>query len=299
MDATPLFSVVIPAYNHERCISDTIHSVLAQTEQDFEIIVVDDGSTDATREKIMNIQDRRLLYFYQANSGLPACSRNKGMSLSRGRYIALLDADDIWYKDKLAKCKEALETHTDIALVCHNEAIRIDNRIVRHSSYGHYAGDMYKGLLFKGNCLSPSAVVIRREVFFDMGYRFSERKELFTVEDYEFWLRISKGFKFYFLPDVLGEYNLSTSNTISANIERNANNMLALLEEHFRGFDSHVFGFMMARRRACVYCGAGRALQQSGRFKESRRWYAGSIRQYPLYLKGWAGLILSFMRIRR
>ncbi|MDD5136888.1 MAG: glycosyltransferase, partial [Candidatus Omnitrophica bacterium] len=207
--SNPDISVIIVAYNHARYLGQAIRSVLDQTFDDLEVIVFDDGSRDNTKEVVSSFHDKRIKYYHQENSGLPANGRNSGMKLAAGKYIALMDGDDFWYKEKLERCKEALDSMRDVDLVCHNEAIMYEEKILRYTSYGPYQDDMYSRLLFKGNCLHTSAVVIRRKVFFDDNVRFCEDRDLFAVEDYEYWLRLSKRYKFYFLPDVLGCYRVT------------------------------------------------------------------------------------------
>ena len=96
-----------------------------------------------------------------------------------------------------------LDEMKDVHLICHNEAVLYNGKILRNTSYGPYEEDMYSRLLFKGNCLHSSAVMMRREVFFDDNYRFCEDKDLFAIEDYEYWLRLSKKYRFYFLEEIL------------------------------------------------------------------------------------------------
>ena len=104
-----MISVVMPAYNRENIIKEAIDSVLGQTYEDIELIVVDDGSTDKTSKVVREIEDPRLKYFYQENAG--ACAaRNKGVELSQGELVAFHDSDDIWHQDKLEKQIKAMET---------------------------------------------------------------------------------------------------------------------------------------------------------------------------------------------
>ena len=99
---TPLVSVVIPTYNSARYLSETLASVLSQTYTNFEIIVVDDGSMDNTREVVAGLKSPKVKYFWQSNSGGPSHPRNRGIELAQGHYIALFDSDDIMLPAKLA-----------------------------------------------------------------------------------------------------------------------------------------------------------------------------------------------------
>lgn len=296
----PKISVVIAAYNHGKYIDKAIRSVLDQTFGDFEIIVLDDGSTDNTREVVASFSDKRIRYYYQANSGLPACGRNKGMSLSTGAYISLLDGDDFWYREKLLKSKQALDDMPEIGLVCHNEAIVHNDKILRQTSYGPYKDDMYEQLLFGGNCLHSSAVTLRREIFFKDGFKFSEDKRLFTIEDYEYWMRLSKKYSFYFLPDVLGCYRVTETGAFLSSGGTNSINTLRLLDEHFKEMNDKEGKKqnITKRRRSSVMCAAGRMHQHSRQFEESRKWYAAALKENPYNYKALFGLMTSSLGIK-
>ncbi|HGG59096.1 MAG TPA: glycosyltransferase family 2 protein, partial [Gammaproteobacteria bacterium] len=110
MPDTPFFSVIIPSYNHAHYVCEAIDSVLDQTFSDFEIIVVDDGSTDHTRQAIQGYEHPAIHYIYQDNKGLPG-ARNTGIRHARGRWIALLDADDLWHRERLAHIAEHIRRH--------------------------------------------------------------------------------------------------------------------------------------------------------------------------------------------
>ena len=109
----PLFSVVIPLYNKENYISETINSVLKQSVQDFELIVINDGSTDKSLDIVKSFNDFRISLIDQKNIGLSA-TRNKGIKLAKGRIVALLDADDLWQPNFLKEIKSFHEAHPDI-----------------------------------------------------------------------------------------------------------------------------------------------------------------------------------------
>ena len=113
----PVVSAIIPTYNFGRFLGEAIQSVLDQTFTDFELIVVDDGSTDDTREVVGSFNDSRIRYIYQENRGLPA-ARNTGIKASRGEYIAFLDSDDIWLTQNLELKVKSLDSHPDAGLVC-------------------------------------------------------------------------------------------------------------------------------------------------------------------------------------
>ncbi|MBP7055799.1 MAG: glycosyltransferase [Candidatus Omnitrophica bacterium] len=297
---TPKISIVIAAYNHGRYIDQTIKSVLAQTFRDFEVIVIDDGSKDDTRNIVNAIKDERIRYVYQENSGLPACARNKGMSMARGEYISLLDGDDYWHKEKLFRSKVILDNDETVGLVCHNEHVLYNDKILRTTSYGPYVDDMYLKLLLVGNCLHTSAITMRRNIFFEDACRFCEDKALFTIEDYEYWLRLSRKYRFHFIPDVLGYYRVTETGAFLSAGGSNAINMLRLLDSNFgqiKDPDNHTRS-MMNKRRSSVMCAAGRACHHKGDFKHAMKWYVEAFKENRLNYKAYIGLAAAIFRLR-
>ncbi len=292
------FSVIIVTWNQGKFVKDAIESVLKQSFQDFEIIVIDDGSTDDTKDKVLSFTDKRINYVYQGHSGLPAYCRNRGVSLSRGKLIAFFDADDLWYGEKLKSCLRMFDEHPDVSLVCHNVAITKDGKVLRISNYGPYVEGMYENLLFNGNCLTPSAVVIKREVFFQDGMWFSETRDLFSVEDYDFWLRLSKRFKFYFLKETLGEHRLVITSTVANNIERHMSNLLNLLEENFKGIidKDNKTKLLIKKRISSVLAAKGRLYHDRRKFSKSLENYIKALKVYPLNYKIYFYIFLSLLR---
>lgn len=183
----PVFniSVVIPTYNRAIAIERAINSVLAQSHRPDEIIVVDDGSSDNTRQTIEKKYSGQVRYVYQPNLGV-SCARNTGIKQSKGDWIALLDSDDEWKPEKLELQLDALAKEPDYDF-CHTNEIWIRNgkrvnAMTKHEKNG--------GFIFE-KCLplcviSPSSALIKKTVFDDIGF-FDE--ELPACEDYDLWLR--------------------------------------------------------------------------------------------------------------
>lgn len=189
----PLVSVVIPTYNRARLVCEAVETVLAQTYRNFEIIVVDDGSTDETEEALGRYEGR-IKYFYQENRGLSA-ARNTGIRNSTGCYIALLDSDDLWRQDKLALQVDYLNKHddcglvyTDMELLIAREGVLIE---VPTTPLVLPTGYIYPQVFLR-NEIFPSTVLVRKECLEDVGL-FDESLRHF--EDYELWLRIARRYK--------------------------------------------------------------------------------------------------------
>ena len=110
----PFFSVVIPTFNRSPVLKRAIESVLAQSFLDYEILVMDDGSTDDTQAVVESFHDQRICYYWAENSGGPATPRNRGIDAARADWICFLDADDLWYPDKLERVAEEIKRNPDI-----------------------------------------------------------------------------------------------------------------------------------------------------------------------------------------
>lgn len=188
MPATPskTVSVIIPTYNRAWALKEAIDSVLAQDYTNFELIVVDDGSTDDTPSLLAAYGDR-ITAIRQSNQGVSA-ARNRGMDVSSGELIAFLDSDDRWLPQKLS-CQADWFSHHPNALICQTEEIWIRNgrRVNPKNRHKKPAGDIFEKSLHL--CLvSPSAVMIKRGLFNRVG-NFDESMP--ACEDYDLWLRIA------------------------------------------------------------------------------------------------------------
>ena len=188
-------SVIIPTYNREKFISECVQSVLAQTLPAREIIIVDDGSTDATYNILRDLgfnslstKKTVLRYFFQQNRGVSS-ARNLGIKEARSEYIALLDSDDLWLKSKLDRQVSAFQNDTQSSRLCHTDEIWIRNgvRVNQHKKHKKHGGNVFQSCL-KLCCISPSSTMMHRSVFEDFGF-FDE--DLPACEDYDFWLRYS------------------------------------------------------------------------------------------------------------
>jgi glycosyltransferase involved in cell wall biosynthesis len=229
----PRFSIVIPTYNRASQLKATLDSVLAQTFTDFEVLVLDDGSTDGTSDLVKSFDDYRIRYEWAPNSGGPATPRNRGIDGARADWICFLDADDRWYKDKLEKLAEILETTPGLDLICHNEIMSVlATGRKTYSNYGPFAPNFYEVMLRWGNRVSTSATSVRREFLFSHGLRFNQSSDYVIVEDYDMWLRIAfHGGVFHFMSDYCGEYVIADTN-ISSNMQRAEHNQSVLLRNH-------------------------------------------------------------------
>ena len=203
----PLISVIVPARNGEATIRDTIDSVLRQTLQDFEVLVIDDGSTDRTLDVVNGIHDERLRVKSFANGGL-AVARNRGIEHSRGEFLSFIDADDLWTPEKLEAQLEVLRSRPEAGLA-YSWTVFIDDEggYLFAKEPQHFEGDVYADLLRECFIASGSNVLIRRECVESVG-PFHGRFR--AVEDWEYWLRVAQRWPFAVVRRYQILYRLST-----------------------------------------------------------------------------------------
>jgi len=277
----------------------TLNSVRNQTFDDYEIVIVNDGSQDDTLEvvKAYFIDFPWLNYkiINQENRGIGG-ARNRGIKEARGEFVAFLDADDSWFKEKLGRVKEFIDQNTNVDFVCHNENWVENGRVDKGVIYGPYR--TYKELLFKGNCISTSATVVKRSKLLESGL-FSENIDFNGAEDYELWLRLSKICKIKYLNETLGEYHIHGESETS-NIEIHNRNWINVLEYHFDLWPNKTiyYKFMMRIERANVIRCGGRMFLRAGKFALAKTYLFRSLLLYPFSLKAWVLLSACMIRIK-
>ena len=193
----PKISVVIAAYNAEATILETLQSLRQQTFTDFEIIVINDGSSDRTLDVLGSIDDQRLKIFSDQNVGL-SVARNRGIARAEGEFIAFLDADDLWSADKLERQLAALEQHPQ-AGVAYSWTSFIDEQgqflYVQPPVY--FEGNVYSQLLLENFLACGSVPLIRRQAIESVG---GFVPGLASSEDWEYWLRLARQWSFVLVP---------------------------------------------------------------------------------------------------
>jgi glycosyltransferase involved in cell wall biosynthesis len=216
MKSKPYVSVLIPVFNCQGYVLEAINSILKQTFTDFELIVIDDGSTDGTRELLETIHDKRVkIFFNEKNMGQPY-SRNKGIEIANGNYIAQLDADDVATPDRLEKQLLFFKNHSDCAILGSFEGI-IDgnsrlklNKIISRYIKPDY---IYSSLLFLYSTITHRSVMAKSEVL----KQFKYNEEYVTCQDYDLFSRIClAGFKLYNINEIL-VFRREHSNRITHN----------------------------------------------------------------------------------
>lgn len=208
-----MVSIVLPTYNRADYIYDSAMSVLQQTYTEIELIIVDDGSTDNTKEVLEEIKDVRCKYVYQENKG--ACAaRNYGISLSKGEYIAFHDSDDIWHKDKLKKQMEILENENDDIVFC--AFFRWEDKSflkIPRADFNIQTLDFKK--LLKGNVISTQTILCKSECLREE--KFNETMPRF--QDWELMLRMIQKYKIGYCQEALVDVYVRQE-SISMNYEK-------------------------------------------------------------------------------
>jgi glycosyltransferase involved in cell wall biosynthesis len=188
---TPFFSIIIPVYNRERLVCETIKSILEQDFNSFEIIIVDDGSTDGTASIIKEIKDNRIRYFYIENSER-AAARNYGMKKSNGKYITYFDSDDLFLANRLK--------------TFHIKIIEFKNPEVIYSNFSNSNKQSFINFkyswnrLIHNNFFACGSIFLRADVAKE--FKFNESKGLTTAEDWELWLRIMSNYEPVFINEI-------------------------------------------------------------------------------------------------
>ncbi len=276
MTPGPFISVIVPTYNRLELLKLTLDSVRKQTFRDFEIVVVDDGSTDGTWEWLEDQADLRALR--QPNSGI-ATSRNNGAAAARGRWFAFLDHDDLWAPEKLQIQADFIRDNPEVALVAARH-VRLGNRYSRPERPTWIKGDLLVKV-FSESFIHTSSVVIKREVFDKIGgfparYRFAD--------EFDVWLRIARDYPIAFVDQPLVFIRFYEANTSHDRIGVRTDTFDILMKNYdperipqpvfVRTLSDHDISF-------------GRAYLKAGDMAEALKWFRQSVQRTPFRLRSW------------
>ena len=299
-------SVVIPVYNGERYIRETLESVFAQTYQDLEIICVDDGSEDASVTILKEIQEskdskKQIQVIQQPNMG-QAGARNAGAQRGTGRYLAFLDQDDLWLPHKLDRQVAVLESNPD-AVLGHCDMDRIDElgRVTEQSLVSTNRKSVQKGptmsQLFGWNpCIYPSTMLIRRAAFDCIGGFDSELSR--WGDDIDLMLRLKREGRFIFLEETGTQYRKHSTNFSESGSDlmfRCADKFLQTLMTRY-ACESRRKNALLHRMLAQVYSDWGKMKMRSGSHGEAQRLLLRSLRYYPWKFRTYSRLIRAVVQ---
>ncbi len=229
---SPKVSVVIPTYDRAGIVIRAIQSVLTQTYQNLEIIVVDDGSRDNTCEVIERLHDPRVRYIrHDANQGGSA-ARNTGIEVAAGEYVAFLDSDDEWLPEKLEKQVRLLQgSDSSVGAVYTGLIVINEHKEKANITIPKYRGAIL-GELFSANRVgTASSVMVRRECFSRVGAFDSA---MVSCQDWDMWIRLSKYYKFDFVPESLVYYHLGDNGRITKNWRAVEDGHLRIVEKYLK-----------------------------------------------------------------
>ncbi|MBA3922877.1 MAG: glycosyltransferase [Nostocaceae cyanobacterium] len=225
----PLISIIIPAYNSEKTIGQTIQSALKQTFSDFELIIINDGSQDATIDIISNFKDLRIKTFSYPNAGL-SISRSRGFERAVGEFISYLDADDLWTPNKLSSQLQALQNNPDAAVAYSwTDNIDAEGNFLEKGTHISLSGDVYQKLLVINFLENGSNPLIKRKAIEEVG---GFDNSLPAAQDWDMWIRLAKKFKFVAVPSVQILYRISATSQ-SSNLLRQEKACILVFNKSF------------------------------------------------------------------
>lgn len=308
-----MISVIVPAYNSERNISEAISSILKQTYQDFEIIIIDDGSTDNTKPKVFDYIDKnpgKIRYFYQQNKG-PGYARNRGIEEARGEYIAFLDADDTLIEESLSERADFLDENPNVSAVFADYYLRISDKDHKLQLAQTQFLDFFKDTIkyrsgkriifgerfyFKYLEFSPlpvwtGTVMMRKEIIKEIGHF---KTDISVGEDTEYWLRIIKRYNIGYISEPLAYYNHHKSR-LTKQAEKTGLDCINLYQELYRNSLDARIRKILKKRLAESYYSLGYYYRNNALLKKARKYLAKSIINNPGCLKSYKNLLLTFI----
>jgi glycosyltransferase involved in cell wall biosynthesis len=283
----PAVTVVIPAYNRAASIRAAIESVLRQTWTDFELLVVDDGSTDGTLAAAAEVEDPRLRLIASPRNQGAAGARNLGVAEARGTWIAFQDSDDEWLPTKLEKqmARLAASGAGFVGAYCglltlggldDRAGERLRLRYVPDPSIVPAEGDILVPLLF-ANMISTQTLVVRRDVILELG-RFDE--DTTPIEDWDFVIRLAQSGPIAFVDEPLVHQRFSP-NSITRNTARRLGSWIRLVEKNLDAFAAHPA--LLARQYRIIANGC----REAGDLAGARRWLGRALRVAPASPRTW------------
>ncbi|MFH1612854.1 MAG: glycosyltransferase [bacterium] len=277
-------SVIIPTYNCAQSLLEAIESVLNQSFKDYEIIVIDDGSQDETKNVIDSYM-KNICYIYQQNQGV-ACARNLGIKKAQGKYIAFLDADDIWIKDKLKMQIECFEKYPEIGLVFSDLIILNENKEEKEYKIGNFKKDVEA--LIQHNFIPTSKVMVKKECFEKVG--MFENFNL--AEDYNLWLKIIQHYSIYHIPQCLVKYK-NKIRTKSYLLQTTINEIKIISNITLKN------KFIIKRKLGQLFYMAGLFSHQLKKYNQSQKYFIQSILKMPFYWRTYFYIFLNLIKNKK
>ncbi|SLM50207.1 putative Glycosyltransferase [Nitrospira japonica] len=305
-----LVSVVIPAYNCGNYIAETLESVIQQDYPKLEVLVVDDGSTDHTKEVVASVKSDRVRYVYQQNSGGPSGPRNTGVQQARGKYVAFLDSDDIMLPGKIQRAVDLLDREPHLGLVFAN-FVKFDEstgqhagafldtyeyfksapkRLVGESQYVIQAAAAYDALIVE-NYIGTSGVVAPKAVLADVG-PFDLR--LRGPEDYDLWLRIAYAYDIGFIDMIGHRYRVRPDGITGLGDAKLVPHSIQVMQKQLDRPLPSSTRRNVRKKLAMQFFALGYCHQMAEEMKAARQHYLLSLKEANYWLS-WKGLFMTFL----
>lgn len=286
--ANPRVSVVIPTYRHRDFILATLDSVFAQTMTDLEVIVVNDGSPDDTRDLLMPlVAEGRIHYLEQTNQG-QSHARNAGLARARGAYIALLDDDDVWPSDKLEWQARFLDEHREVGAVGGTLQV-LDERDEPHWEGKFHPAITFESLFQENPFRTPGQTLIRRDLFSRLG---GMNVSVWGADDWDLWFRIAK-ISTIVMVDRLSLYYRDHAANASKQTGRLMKACCETIETHLREVTGAKRSSLRAAFHRTVYNGLGSPLTHEARDRLRRGEFRGALQSMREILPLWRGVIFD------
>ncbi len=291
MEEETLISVVLPTFNREKLIARSISSILNQTYKNFELIVVDDGSTDNTEQVVRAIHDPRIIYIKNEHRG-GAAARNTGIQAARGAYIAFQDSDDEWFPSKLEKQLDVFMSAANTIGVVYTGFWKLmkDGKKVYFppENIKQKEGDLYAELLW-GNFITNQAAMVRKECFERVG---GYDESLPGMHEWDLWLRMATRYEFAYIAEPLVQ-TYFTQDSITAHSEWRLQGREIIFGKHREEFKKYPDIFALHT----YTIGNARALR--GDMTQARKYLRTALFARPTHIKYLAAYVLSLLHSKK
>jgi len=284
----PVVSVVMPSFNHEEFISEAIESVLGQDFDDFELIIVDDASTDSSKQIIQQYaaEDSRIRAIFHETNGGFSKTMNDGIETAKGEFVANLDSDDVWMTDKLSKQLKVLEQNPDLIIWAEGEVVDEKGRLSGQTFSERWgttsakkSGDLWQELL-RTNCIFNSSVLYKKQNLGDARYD----EEVSYLDDYKLWLEMARQRHFHYIAEPLAKYRIHSDNWLGGSgpetlkRQRTAGQeYLSIAEDAMRQYDDEI----TRKTRAVIFARMGSIYYSAGEKKKGLRFFLRAVMCNP------------------
>ncbi|MGO9377178.1 MAG: glycosyltransferase family 2 protein [Dissulfurispiraceae bacterium] len=292
----PRVSVIVTCYNYAKYLEGCLTSILNQTYQDFELLIVNDGSTDNTDEIVTRFLDNdKIRYINQSNTG-QAIATNNGITAAAGELIAFLDADDLWEPTKLQK-QVNLFSRDSIGVVYSRLKFINEDGVPRYAEIANKyfipRSGFITGFLLFENFIPYSSTVVRKQCFDKYGMFNPEYK---NGLDWDLWLRISKEFEFAFVDEPLLLYRMGHPGQLTSNMERSVHCSDLIFTRFIENNPGLISDKLLREALAYSYCSRGRRLRNVDR-RESTRYFLKALTKNPTEIGAYKGLLRNILNM--